>query len=127
MTDPQFYCPRGHGPNSPFKAPFNGEASWREDNCCSYCGSLNPEEFMRRLEAGDVSLVPTDKSYKVYVDGPGLNHQKFYFQHLSPEQQTRFIELYNAHKLRLGVPGYFYQLPYFCSRVAPKPPQDDGA
>lgn len=106
------------------KPPFNGEMVWREDATCSYCGSLNPDVFMARLEAGDVELGPTDKSYKVYikdlegkpVGGPA---GKFYFQHLSPEQQGRFIELYNARKIKMGYPGHFYVSPFFC-RPAPK-------
>jgi hypothetical protein len=48
----------------------------------------------------------------------GKVHGKFYFQHLSQEQRTRFIELLNARKLTLGYPGGFYILPYF---IAVKP------
>ena len=40
---------------------------------------------------------------------------KFYFQHLSPEQQNKFIELYNAKKMKLGYPGHFYSRPFFCT------------
>lgn len=40
---------------------------------------------------------------------------KFYFQHLSPEQRTEFIELHNARRMRIGYPGYFYQPPSFAS------------
>lgn len=126
MTDTQ-YCPRslenGGGPNSPHPAPFNGEMRWQADKTCSYCGSLNPDVFMERLEAGDVKLGPTDKSYKVYVrDGEGRAvggpAGKFYFQHLSEEQRSRFIELHNEGKLKLGQPGHFYVAPFFCQRVA---------
>ncbi len=42
-----------------------------DDGCCWTCGSLDPDEFMRRLESGDVKLVPTDKDYKVYVRNDG--------------------------------------------------------
>ena len=42
---------------------------------------------------------------------------KFYFQHLSPEQQQTFIELYNAKKMKLGFPGRFYSRPFFCAPV----------
>lgn len=71
-----FYCPRafenGGGPQSPFRPPMNGEAHYRiEDQCCTYCGSLDPALFMARLEAGDVRLTPTDKSYKVYIENDG--------------------------------------------------------
>lgn len=139
-----FFCPRGPGPGTVFKPPFNGEATWREDGTCSFCGSLNPDEFMRRLEAGDVEVGPTDKSYKVYVKNVGgaqfkqtyrdcpsdapkhgpddcthwvtreVGDTKFYFQHLSPEQQ-RFIELYNERRMRIGYPGHFYVTPFFCA------------
>jgi hypothetical protein len=95
--------------------------SWRPDNTCSYCGSLSPEVFMARLDAGDVELGPTDKNYKVYVAnaaGAEFGHfAKFYFQHLSEAQQIRFVELLNAKRLKFGMPGHFYRLPYF---ITPK-------
>lgn len=51
---------------------YPGEDRYEEsDKTCSYCGSLDPEVFMQRLEAGDVELGPTDKSYKVYVRNVG--------------------------------------------------------
>jgi hypothetical protein len=111
-----------------------------DDNSCSYCGSLNPDEFMRRVEAGDVTLSPTDKNYKVYIcndggepfkqtyrpDGTGganrdewiwttreMSLAKFYFQHLSKAQQHRFIELMNEKKAKLNTPGHFYSMPFF--------------
>lgn len=121
MTD-KLYCPRaienGGGPNSPFKPPMNGEMEWRDDNTCSYCGSLSGDALMARLEAGNVKLRPTDKDYKVYIDSG-----KFYFQHLSPEQRKRFIELYNAGQILLDVPGHFYVTPFFC-RMADSPSLD---
>lgn len=107
------------------KPPFNGEMVWRADNTCSYCGSMHPDAFMERLEAGDATLDPTDKSYKVYVKTQGL-YGKFYFQHLSADQRKRFIELHNAGRLNMGPPGRFYVLPFFC-RVESKPTPDDGA
>ncbi len=116
------------------------------DHCCTFCGSLDPDIFMARLEKGDVILTPTDKNYKVYIQNHGgedfvqryrtddkpfidhdspehtwvtrpMNEQKFYFPHLSVEQQNRFIELYNQKKISLNVPGYFYVTPYFCKKV----------
>ena len=144
------YCPRsvenGGGPDSVFKPPMNGEMTWREDDgSCSYCGSVNPDVLMARLEKGDISVIPTDKSYKLYIRNEGgeefkqsyrkcprdsectgpddcthwvtRDHPqpKFYFQHLSGEQQSRFIELLNEKKIKIGMPGYFYRLPYFCT------------
>jgi hypothetical protein len=41
-------------------------------------------------------------------------HAKFYFQHLDVEERKRFVELLNAKKIKIGYPGYFYQLPFFC-------------
>ena len=116
---------------------------WRDDNSCSYCGSLNPDEFMSRVEAGDVTLTPTDKNYKVYIENDGgesfkqtyrdcpqgtpphmpdecshwvtqlRNGAKFYFQHLTDEQKQRFVNLYNQSKIKLDYPGYFYRMPFF--------------
>lgn len=147
MTAATFHCPRGPGPDSPFRAPFNGEAHWRVDQTCSYCGSLNPDVLMARIEAGDVELGPTDKSYKVYVrnkDGEAFQQHyrncgrgaectgpddcthwvtretsqtKFSFQHLSDEQRTRFVDLLNQGKLHIGYPGHFYTLPFFIGRA----------
>jgi len=122
-------CPRAaeNGADlSMMKPPFNGEMVWREDNTCSYCGGLNPEEFMRRLEAQDIEVGPTDKNYKVYVkdlEGKpvGGPSGKFYFQHLNPDQMTRFIELYNECKIKMGYPGHFYVSPFFCK---PAPTQE---
>lgn len=39
---------------------------------------------------------------------------KFYYQHLSDEQRARFIELVNDGTMKIGYPGHFYVLPFFC-------------
>lgn len=150
MTDQNatHVCPRraetGRGPVGAGGPVTDG---WFDDNTCSYCGSFNPDEFMRRLEAGDVELEPTDKSYKVYVrnaGGEGFKHTyrdcrdaqcsgpdtcthwvttrdrertKFYFQHLSIDQRKRFVDLMNAGSLKLAYPGRFYVMPFFCTRA----------
>ena len=117
----------------------------KDDDSCSYCGSLNPNTFMARLEAGDIELSPTDKNYKVYVhnnegisfkqtyriDEDGESYEdhhlwiyttreteqhKFYFQHLSAEQKTRFLVLHNTGKIKFGYPGHFYTTPYFARK-----------
>jgi hypothetical protein len=81
---------------------------------CSYCGSLRPDEFFAAIEAGK-KITPTDKSYKAYID----NHQKFYFQHLSSDEQQKLIDLINAGKVQFEYPGRFYVLPYFMTFKAP--------
>lgn len=98
---------------------------------------------MARIRAGDVELTPTDKNYKVYVNNKGgvqfrqtyrncsgkdckegpdacthwvtreMSGTKFYFQHLSAQQQIEFVDLLNAKKLILGYPERFYVLPFF--------------
>lgn len=42
-----------------------------DDGTCDFCGSLDADVFMARVEAGDVTLIPTDKNYKVYVHNRG--------------------------------------------------------
>lgn len=51
--------------------------------------------------------------------GPTI-HGKFYFQHLSADEQQRFIDLYNAKKMNIGYPGHFYRLPFFMRLAPPK-------
>lgn len=151
MTE-TLYCPRAvmegrGGPDTPFKPPFDGSMTWREDGTCSWCGSLHQDEFMRRIEAGDAEVEPTDKSYKAYLRNTGgenfrqtyrdcpasagctgpddcthwvtreVDGTKFYFHHLTDEQRKRLIELHNAGKIKFGYPGYFYVLPFFCVPV----------
>lgn len=84
--------------------------------CCSYCGSLHPDDFIARIEAGE-QVAPTDKNYKAYIGDRGRH--KFYFMHLSDEQRSKFIQLYNDKTMKIGIPGYFYVDPYFC-QPAPK-------
>lgn len=98
MTD-TFFCLRGPGPESPFSAPLNGEATWRTeangDRTCSYCGSLHPDDFldiMRRYAAGEEGyhFGLTDKSYKVYASRAGVKNAsdggiKFYGAHAVSE------------------------------------------
>lgn len=101
-------CPRRTelGDTSAFN--YGDEDEWK-DNHCSWCGSLHPDEFMRRIQEGDV-VTPTDKNYKAYLEAPWA---KFYFPHLSEDQRHEFVDLLNAKKINLGYPGYFYRLPFF--------------
>lgn len=111
---PAMLCPRraenGVMPGGPFNVP--DADSWHpERNTCSWCGSLNPDEAMRRILAG-AEVEPTDKDYKIYLrDDAGS--AKFYFQHLSTEQRIAFVEEVNAGKVKFAYPGHFYVLPFF--------------
>jgi len=44
----------------------------------------------------------------------GDQSAKFYYQHLTAEQRTEFIALYNEGRMKVGYPGHFYRLPFFC-------------
>ena len=81
---------------------------------CSYCGSVSPKRLFEIIEAGG-EIIPTDKDYKAYVrDGGASKHEhKFYYRHLSAADKTRFIELYNSKKMKIGYPGHFYRAPFF--------------
>lgn len=48
---------------------FPGADEWRDNDTCSYCGSLSPDVLMAGLEAKQLTLDPTDKTYKIYVHG----------------------------------------------------------
>lgn len=108
-----FACPRRYVPADNPETPDH----WRTGptSLCSYCGSMRPGEFME-LARGGVELGPTDKDYKVYVGADG----KFYFSHLSREERQEFVELMNAKKLNIGMPGHFYVLPFFVTSDEPK-------
>lgn len=155
---------------------------WREEQTCSYCGSLSPERFFALALSTGTKLSPTDKDYKVYVehhdpdegkpwiymsqsgrdtpDGDGweiatealldtmpmrnidkeylvgrwvkvgtksgIQHDKFYFQHLDVAGRKRFVELMNQKKFTIGEPGYFYVPPFFVrAAYAPEVPLGD--
>ena len=51
---------------------------------------------------------------------PATTHDKFYFQHLSQEGRDEFLRLLNECKVKIGMPGYFYVLPFFARRADPK-------
>lgn len=71
---------------------------------------------MQWLELGQ-KITPTDKSYKSYVSCPNGGEAKFYFQHLTPEQKKRFVELHNENKIGFEYPGYLYTFPFFMVEI----------
>lgn len=67
--------------------------------------SENPEQVRAELESYyDAQVAPAEAS---------STEAKFYYQHLSAEQQAEFIELYNARGMSVGYPGRLYVLPFF--------------
>jgi hypothetical protein len=126
-TDPREHlCPQRI--EGPFRYP--DKDTWRSDDTCSHCGSMNPDILMKRLEAGNIELGPTDKSYKVYVKNAGGENVlaiKFYFQHLNEDQKRRFVELLNESKLKLGMPGHFYRLPFSIQPSITPAPQGEAS
>lgn len=115
MTAAQHTCPRRFGPSAA------GPDAWAPDGTCTYCGSVSGDIFMARLESGNVTLEPTDKNYKVYVNnkgGPSIG-QKFYFMHLTEAQKRRFVELFNEGRLIFEGGNAFYRLPFFMGYPEP--------
>ena len=95
--------------------------SWAERDGklrCSFCGSLNPNDVITRLAAGE-EAIPTDKNYKLYV---GTSGDKAYFHHFDESHMEEFISLYNASiedlpPMKIGYPGHFYISPFFMRTV----------
>lgn len=123
-------CPRRMGEPGPWEREEGldrwetGHGTVDQDQVglsCSFCGSLNPDRFLELVREGWI-VGPTDKSYKAYLESPqdpevqGRTHAKFYFQHLSREQQDQFIDLHNSRQMKIGHPGHFYVPPFFTAR-----------
>jgi hypothetical protein len=104
--------------DSPMRMSGSNLDEYRADGTCTYCGSVSQEAFLAFVEAGG-EVGPTDKGYKAYLHDAGevkAPGHKFYFYHLDEAGQQRFIELHNEKKMRIGYPGRFYALPFFCRR-----------
>lgn len=82
------------------------------DPACTFCGSLSGDRFMELVREG-AEVGPTDKNYKAYLHAGGHTEAKFYFRHLSEEQRREFVDLLNAGRVRIGMPGHFYVPPFF--------------
>lgn len=116
-------CPRRDEVPCVYTERNPGPDSW-ESGCglitqvsgCTWCGSMNPDDFMKSVRAGTV-IGPTDKSYKLYVGGSGAEG-KFYTRHLSPEQGREFYQLWRSGKVNWS------SLPY--SNLYLPGPSDDA-
>lgn len=91
---------RGSGPN--LDTYKSGHGLVGQERGCSYCGSMNPEDFLEAVKNGGL-IGPTDKSYKLYLEAPVRG--KFYTQHFSVEQGHEFWRLLQANELSWGYPG----------------------
>ena len=95
--------PKTEAEKAVFKPPFNEDPHWREDNTCSHCGGLRPSLALEKIRAG-AEVIPTDKNYKIYVDG----HTKCYLNHFSESQAVEFVLLNHQGKMKLAFPHKFY-------------------
>lgn len=114
---------------------------------CDGCGSISGDDFMAFVREGG-RVDGSDKNYKVYLEkdtgtpyetiktvhttpdgrtyeghqpkqGTGVQHAKFYWMHLTREQQQEFVDLWNEKKVNHSL----YVRPYFMSwdvTVAPE-------
>jgi len=79
-------------------------------------GGLIAKTVLELLEDG-AELIPTDKSYKIYIRHKDLPSQtKAYFDNWTAEEQAKLIELVNTKKIIFAYPGYFYVKPFFCEK-----------
>jgi hypothetical protein len=57
---------------------------------CSFCGGLHPEDALGLVKTMDIRVIPTDKRYKLYLEGGDLFKYKrpikVYIQHFSSLQ-----------------------------------------
>lgn len=58
-----------------------------DDRCCSFCGSMHPDDLSAALDLETTKIDVSDKRYKVYVRRPGIINAsmgaiKFYNWHL---------------------------------------------
>ena len=136
MSEKNRRCPRlGNEPEESSFYEGHGLANSFAPGCGG-CGSISGDEFMKFVrEGGEVG--GSDKNYKVYLDkdtgtpsemitestghgsrsyvkqGTGVQHAKFYFQHLTRAQQQEFVDLWNAGKVKHSL----YVMPYFMEAV----------
>lgn len=92
--------------------PHSGEAPyWRKDGTCSFCGGERPSVVLNLIRRGAATIEPTDKNYKIYVQGltnPANPAHKCYLNHFSEAQAVEFVLLWQTGKMKLAHPGSFY-------------------
>ena len=81
-------CPERVARPGPWE-PGEGLDSWHRvgaDRCCSFCGSIHPEDLGRLLDDPEVRFEMSTKGYKLYIHRPavpnaGFGAIKFYNWH----------------------------------------------
>lgn len=90
----------------------NHVTHWTDKETCSYCGSISPHFFFACIAKG-IELTPTAYDDTVEIKWDDDSTSKFFFQHLTPKEQWKFIDLLNKKEINIGGPGHFPVLPFF--------------
>lgn len=92
-------CAREHGGPSPFKL---GPIHWRQDETCSYCGSMTAARAIELLKTPGTDYSGADWKYgwphKFY-----LGQKKFYSTHLQDASPEEFAEFNALSDKLLGI------------------------
>lgn len=64
-------------------------------------------------KAAEQIAADLDEQWAKFPHSSGGPEAKFYYQHLSVEQQDEFIALHNERRMKISYPGHLYVLPYF--------------
>lgn len=90
--------------------------SWMHDQFALFGGAVREAVEHHPEAAAEIEQAWQGMSA---AGGCGSSMAKFYYQHLSAEQQQEFIDLVNTKQMKIGVPGHFYVLPFFTQRGSP--------
>ncbi|MEU0213691.1 hypothetical protein ABZ281_00735 [Streptomyces sp. NPDC006265] len=73
------------------------------------------DSALARGETADATHAALEAAYYAQVAPltAGSKEAKFYFQHLTHQQQQEFVDLYRTERMEVGYPGRFYQPPFF--------------
>jgi len=74
-----------------------------QERCCSFCGSIHPEDVNSLLDLDDVNVEVSDKRYKVYIRRSGVSNAseggiKYYVWHKldDDDEMALLIEKINS-------------------------------
>lgn len=71
---------------------------------CKHCGSITPQEALRRMTTPGCKFSGTDKGgYKFYFDSEDGDHGKFYGEHLADLSEAELVAWAEASRRCLGV------------------------